>query len=273
MSVTDAPAGHAGQWLSPIPCDGQAAAARRVAEQDRAQLAPRSRSWPAPIPACLTRATRRRSTSTSPTPRRPTLAEDVAKELFGDRGKILVRFGRLPKRALPFRTATPFPKMSAQLRGAQRHRAQDRDPVRRAAIHLPSASTRTPASPTPGTATHAAGHAARRARRGHRGGHAGLPRARRRAAGGGARLEAQSTPTVTAPSSTRPARSTSTRASRPCASAAPATAIHPTQLPVTASLLRGGRGLRRDRHAPCSRPPRRRSPATRARPGGTGRRS
>jgi hypothetical protein len=41
------------------------------------------------------------------------LAELVAKEMFGDRGKIPVRVGQSPKRALPFCTMTPFPKMSA----------------------------------------------------------------------------------------------------------------------------------------------------------------
>ena len=46
-------------------------------------------------------------------PEAAALAEEVGKELFGDRGVILVRFGRPPKRTLPFRTATPFPKMSA----------------------------------------------------------------------------------------------------------------------------------------------------------------
>src|SRR5262245_53247788 len=46
-------------------------------------------------------------------PEAAAVAEEVAKELFGDRGTVPVRFGRLPKRTLPFRTTAPFPKMSA----------------------------------------------------------------------------------------------------------------------------------------------------------------
>ena len=42
-------------------------------------------------------------------------AEAILKEWFDDRGRILVRFGNAPKRAIPFRTETPFPKMQASL--------------------------------------------------------------------------------------------------------------------------------------------------------------
>ena len=45
-------------------------------------------------------------------------AETIIKEWFDGRGKILVRFGAAPKRAIPFRTETPFPKMQATLADA-----------------------------------------------------------------------------------------------------------------------------------------------------------
>ena len=104
------------------------------------------------------------------------LAEDVAKELFGDRGKIPVRFGRLPKRALLFSAATPFPKMSASyeapsgtthkieiLGDGQQIVCFGTHPERRA-VHL--------------ARWHAPGHAARGARRDRRGGRASFSRAR-----------------------------------------------------------------------------------------------
>src|SRR3974390_174365 len=37
--------------------------------------------------------------------------ENLAREQFGDRGRVLVRFGRKPKRAIPLRTDAPFSKI------------------------------------------------------------------------------------------------------------------------------------------------------------------
>ena len=55
--------------------------------QHKTEASPqRWRMWPGANTGALTAYTPR-STSTSPTPRRPTLAEQVAKELFGDRGR------------------------------------------------------------------------------------------------------------------------------------------------------------------------------------------
>ena len=48
-------------------------------------------------------------------------AEGIIKEWFDGRGKILVRFGAAPKRAIPFRTETPFPKIQATLADAHGH--------------------------------------------------------------------------------------------------------------------------------------------------------
>jgi hypothetical protein len=44
--------------------------------------------------------------------------EALVRERFEDRGRILVRFGRAPKRAIPFRTDTPFPKIVSSRRTA-----------------------------------------------------------------------------------------------------------------------------------------------------------
>jgi hypothetical protein len=41
--------------------------------------------------------------------------EDLVRVRFDERGRILVRFGRAPKRAILFRTGTPFKKITATL--------------------------------------------------------------------------------------------------------------------------------------------------------------
>src|SRR5262249_30068589 len=41
--------------------------------------------------------------------------ENLVREQFGTAGKILVRFGQAPKRAIPLRTSEPFEKTSVQL--------------------------------------------------------------------------------------------------------------------------------------------------------------
>jgi hypothetical protein len=41
--------------------------------------------------------------------------EDLARERFEERGYVLVRIGRAPKRCIPFRTLTPFPKIVVDL--------------------------------------------------------------------------------------------------------------------------------------------------------------
>ena len=42
-------------------------------------------------------------------------AEQLVRERFGDSGKILIRIGNAPKRAIPFQTAKPFDKISVDL--------------------------------------------------------------------------------------------------------------------------------------------------------------
>jgi Bifunctional DNA primase/polymerase, N-terminal len=48
-------------------------------------------------------------------PEAATAIEEVVRERFEERGYVLVRFGRLPKRAIPFRTDQPFPKIAVDL--------------------------------------------------------------------------------------------------------------------------------------------------------------
>ena len=94
------------------PSHAWASAPRSPGGSTRLMPAPRRWAWSGTNTGCLTAYTPAVDIDITD-PEAATLAEEVAKELFGDRGKIPVRFGRLPKRTLPFRTATPFPKMSA----------------------------------------------------------------------------------------------------------------------------------------------------------------
>ena len=48
-------------------------------------------------------------------PKAAEAVEGLARERFEERGFVLVRFGNAPKRAIPFRTEAPFPKIVAQL--------------------------------------------------------------------------------------------------------------------------------------------------------------
>ena len=45
--------------------------------------------------------------------------EDLVRERFEERGYILPRIGKPPKRAIPFRTSDPFPKLTANLIAAK----------------------------------------------------------------------------------------------------------------------------------------------------------
>ena len=48
--------------------------------------------------------------------------EDMVRERFEEAGHVLVRIGRPPKRAFPFRTDEPFSKIAHQPRSRQRRR-------------------------------------------------------------------------------------------------------------------------------------------------------
>ena len=97
--------------FAPIPCSGKAPTIpgwQRKVEASPAEMA----LWSGANTGALT--------AYAPTididiidPEAAELAEQVGRELFSDRGVILVRFGRSPRRALLFRTVAPFPKRSA----------------------------------------------------------------------------------------------------------------------------------------------------------------
>jgi hypothetical protein len=58
--------------------------------------------------------------------------EELLRDWFDSRGTLLCRFGNAPKRALLFRTSTPFSKLTAHFK-APDGAFQGRDPWRRAA--------------------------------------------------------------------------------------------------------------------------------------------
>jgi AAA domain/Bifunctional DNA primase/polymerase, N-terminal len=103
---------------APIPCNGKVPAIpawQNTADASCAEIA----RWTGTNTGVLTAFTPAIDIDiTDPTA--ATVAEDTAKELFSDRGKVPVRFGRLPKRTLPFRTMVPFPKMAASFKAPGR---------------------------------------------------------------------------------------------------------------------------------------------------------
>jgi Bifunctional DNA primase/polymerase, N-terminal len=109
MSATDLRLALQANGYSPVPCVGKRPSISGWQHKINAS-ADEMRMWSGANTGMLTALTPGIDITD---PEAAELAELVAKELFGDRGKILVRFGRLPKRTLPFRTSTPFPKMSA----------------------------------------------------------------------------------------------------------------------------------------------------------------
>ena len=204
-------------------------------------------------------------------PEAAALAEEVAKELFGDRGRDsgALRALAQARAAVPHRDAVP--EDVGLLRGAQRHAAQGRDPWRTGSSSSASASTPTPSEPYTWHGRHALD----------------TPREEL------AEVTEEDVQAYLELVSERLAEECGFRRilhqrPRRRADAGPVdvderlesmrfggagdNAIHPTQL-VTASLLRSGRRLRRDRPHRPRRPPRRRSPATRAPASGTGSRS
>ena len=59
--------------------------------------------------------------------------EELARDMFGEAGTVLVRFGSRPKRAIPLRTATPFAKIVYRFTDPNGEEAQNRSARRRAA--------------------------------------------------------------------------------------------------------------------------------------------
>jgi hypothetical protein len=74
--------------------------------------------------------------------------EEVAKDWFADRGAIPVRFGRAPRRALLFRTVTPFAKITTRFLAADgsRHAIEFLGDGQQLVVHGPHAVTGLPYS-------------------------------------------------------------------------------------------------------------------------------
>ena len=51
-------------------------------------------------------------------------AENLVRERFEERGRVLSRVGCAPKRAIPFRTRVPFKKLTTLFVGADRSRSE-----------------------------------------------------------------------------------------------------------------------------------------------------
>ena len=108
----------------PVPCSGKAPTLARWQEplaMDRDSMA----RWP----GLNTGA----KTSTTPVmdiditqPEAADVVDEIAKDWFSDRGVIPTRFGNAPKRALFFRTETPFRKMAVQFEdeSGKRHKIE-----------------------------------------------------------------------------------------------------------------------------------------------------
>ena len=111
MSATDLRLALQGNGYSVIPCVGKRPSLSGWQHKTRASAA-EMRMWSGANTGVLTAHTPSIDIDITH-PEAAALAEDVAKELFADRGILPVRFGQLPKRTLPFRTSVPFPKMSA----------------------------------------------------------------------------------------------------------------------------------------------------------------
>jgi Bifunctional DNA primase/polymerase, N-terminal len=111
MSIIELRLALRGNGYSPIPCNGKRPSIAQWQHKATA-TADEMRTWSGANTGVLTETTPAVDIDITD-PAAATLAEEVAKELFADRGKMPVRFGCLPKRTLPFRTSAPFPKMSA----------------------------------------------------------------------------------------------------------------------------------------------------------------
>ncbi len=118
--------------FSPIPCNGKAPGVLDAHGQPVGMQGWQTKidvsieqikAWPANNTGLLTRNT-------------PTLDIDIldeaaavavealARERFGERGRVLVRVGRAPKRAIPFRTDAPFEKLTVPLVAADGSKGQ-----------------------------------------------------------------------------------------------------------------------------------------------------
>jgi hypothetical protein len=130
--------------FTPIPVAGKAPPFKswqKVGNVTHSMLIAWGRNWPrATNTGILTRVT--------PTididvlnERAAIAVEDLVRERFDERGHILARVGRAPKRAIPFRTLEPFAKLTTNLSA--------RMPRRSNFFATDSKSLRTEFTPTP----------------------------------------------------------------------------------------------------------------------------
>jgi RecA-family ATPase len=97
--------------FSPIPCKGKVPSLpewQHMADVSAEEMA----TWVGANTGMLTRYTPTMDVDIT-SAEAAEAVEAVVKELYEGHGEILVRIGSPPKRAIPFRTAHPFPKMSA----------------------------------------------------------------------------------------------------------------------------------------------------------------
>ena len=146
-------------------------------------VSPKYKRGPAPTPAC-SRRTRQWSTSTSLTPRRPPLSRRRPRTYSMTAAKCQSATAHRPSERSRFAPRRRSPRRWLATRRLMARCTKSRSCVT-ASSSLPSAPPRHRRA-LHLARRHAAGHAAGGARRGHRGRHGRAPRARLRAAGGGA---------------------------------------------------------------------------------------
>ena len=102
-----------GNGYTPVPCVGKAPVLK--AWQTLEPTIHEIKLWSRTAPAATNTGILTRTTPTLDIdildPEAAAAVEDLAQERFEERGYVLVRVGRAPKRAIPFRTNEPFPKI------------------------------------------------------------------------------------------------------------------------------------------------------------------
>ena len=123
MALADTRLKLLGNGYIPTPCAGK----RAVLDAWPKRLAPTAleiERWPRTAPAATNTGILTRPTPTLDIdildPEAAAAVEDLVRERFEERGPVMTRFGLAPKRAIPFRTDTPFPKNSRQCRRPRR---------------------------------------------------------------------------------------------------------------------------------------------------------
>jgi hypothetical protein len=97
----------------PVPCAGKAPVFKQWQKLEPTPL--EIERWPRVAPAATNTGVMTRGTPTLDidltNPEAATAVENLVRERFEEHGYVLARFGRPPRRAIPFRTDQPFPKL------------------------------------------------------------------------------------------------------------------------------------------------------------------